>query len=279
MRNRWIEKVADKIRVKKMSDGEVRHYYYIGGKRIEYKKFDKDLIKVYGKLLKFLKENTKGGKIEDGFLTNDFKRFFTKQYNFSHFYCINKDFLNDLNNEGNLFHKPKVFRYDRPIYYYDISNCYPTLFYISTGNIEIYELLNTLDKEKRLKCLGALAYTETVYVRDGEHFKLLKDEEFGGKYYYCFTTIVNILNEIMKTLVNNHKDILYTYCDSFLTQTDYSYLFEVEIFDKKILFKKKNEYTLHKVRELDNVIIFELLNKQNDIKKIHTLSKNCVNLF
>ena len=279
MRNKWIEKYCDKIRVKKLSDGEVRHYYYIEGKRIEYKKIDTDFVRVYGKLLKFMKEKTQSGKVEDGFLVDNFKKFFTKQYNFSNFYCVNKDFLNDLNNEGNLFHKPKVFRSNRPIYYYDVSNCYPTLFYLCTGNLELYELLNTLDKEKRLKVLGALAYTETVYVRDGEYFKLVKDEEWGGKYYYAFTTIVNVLNEIMKVLVSNHKDILYTYCDSFLTQTDYSDLFEVDIFDKKILFKKKNEYILHKVRELENVIIFELLNKQDNTKKIHTLSKNCVNLF
>ena len=279
MRNKWIEKVADKIRVKKLSDVEVRHYYYIKGKRIEYKKFDNDFIKVYGKLLKFLKEKTQSGKVEDGFLIDNFKKFFAKKYNFSHFYNINKQFLTDLNNQDNMFHKSKVFKSNRSIYYYDISNCYPSLFYLATNNLEIYELLNTLEKEKRLKCLGALAYTETVYVRDGEYFKLVKDEEFGGKYYYCFTTIINILNEIMKTLINKHKDIIYTYCDAFLTQTDYSDLFEVDIFDKKILFKKKNEYVLHKVRELDNVIIFELLNKDNNTKKIHTISKLSCNLF
>ena len=270
MRNLFIEKYADRIQVK--SNG--RYYYYYNGKRLEYKETDRDIILVLGRLLNFMKKSTNKGKDETGFLHSEYKKFFEKNYNFSHFYCINRQFINDINNLDNLFYKGKVLKdVKKPLYYYDISNCYPTLFLLSTKNYEIYEMLNNLPKEKRLKALGSIAYRETIFEKINGEFELTKENEFGSKYYYLFTTLINILNEINKAVINSEfkNNILYTYCDAFVCNGDFGDYFVVNFNNDKVLYKKKGEYFFNKAKEDKNYVYFEIFNEKNT--KIHTLSK------
>lgn len=193
---------------------------YSSGKYIFYDLFGKQTIINSTESKKLLTKRAKIKKYLKDFEKNhDFLKVMKFPLN-NWLYCLNDDFVRNLNlgKFGNSL-------FDKPIFVYDIKNCYPTifkqLFSVEEGS-EIDKILSNSPKKDRLRLLGGLAAHPIVTVIDDDGTALTEEKSMPAQaygFYNCVAALSNI-NELILSNIVRSKQVFFVYADALFVDNE-----------------------------------------------------------